>query len=732
MSGEFNEFKRLSPFIQEYIYGKNWNQLKEVQAKAITAVFDSDKHILISAGTASGKTEAAFFPVLSQIEDDPSNSVAILYIAPLKALINDQFQRLDDLLKEADIKVWRWHGDVSAEKKKQLTRNPSGILQITPESLEALMVRKSGEIVNLFRDLRYIVIDEVHSFMGTDRGGQLLCQITKIERFAKCTPRRIGLSATIGDIEVAADWMCLGSVKDCIIIEDKNTKKNLRVGVDWYTIENDKKDDTDDETESKEEMSYNKAIYNRCKNSKSIIFTNSRGDAETVIADMKRIARILHEPDIFHVHHGSISKTLREEAEFAMREQEDAAVTSATLTLELGIDIGDLERVLQIGAPYSCSSFLQRIGRSGRRTGLSEMYFTCLEKRGLTGDTLMKEIPWELLQIIAIIELTKDKWMEPINNRPMPFSLLYHQTMSMLVSMGEMSVPQLARNALTLPPFSAISKEDYLTLLRHLIRIEHLQKTEENTLIIGLKAEPFVNHFSFYSVFADEIIYKVIFEGKEIGTVNTVPPENISFCLAGKYWIATEIDLQNKVVFVKRAKRSMQNLWMGGGGEIHTRIIRKMKQVLLEDVQYTYLSGNAKKRLEEARMLVKDCAFMSNLISRYGENTLIFAPWVGSKGMRTFEAVFKTSEFFQGFAPIPPLFYGVSAKGKLSSIDAFENATLREFNKINSEEELMGTIDDKPLVIDKYDEFLPAELLKKQYIYNMLDIGEIQHFALEK
>ena len=210
-------FSRYAPFIQDFIYQNRWENLRAVQVAAGDAIFNTTQNVLLCASTASGKTEAAFFPILTQFMEDPPSSVGCLYIAPLKALINDQFIRLNDLCREAQIPVWHWHGDVSASHKKKLMKAPSGILQITPESLEALLLHKHSAIASLFGDLRYVVIDEVHSLMRGDRGGQTLCCIERLSRLAGVNPRRIGLSATIGDPELTGRYLSAGTGRNCII-----------------------------------------------------------------------------------------------------------------------------------------------------------------------------------------------------------------------------------------------------------------------------------------------------------------------------------------------------------------------------------------------------------------------------------------------------------------------------------------------------------------------------------
>jgi ATP-dependent Lhr-like helicase len=206
-----SSYDRLAPFIQEYIYSQGWADLRPVQLEACRVIFETDAHLLIAAGTASGKTEAAFWPVLTLLHDDPPTSIGAIYIGPIKALINDQFDRLSDLLKQADIPVSAWHGDIAQSRKKQVLRQPRGILQITPESLESLLINKSTELDRLFGDLRFIIIDEIHAFIGSDRGAQILCQLSRLAQITQNQPRRIGLSATLGDYGMAEDWLRSGT-----------------------------------------------------------------------------------------------------------------------------------------------------------------------------------------------------------------------------------------------------------------------------------------------------------------------------------------------------------------------------------------------------------------------------------------------------------------------------------------------------------------------------------------
>lgn len=229
-----NAFDRYTPFIQDFIYSHDWESLRSIQVAAADAIFNTQDNVLLTASTASGKTEAAFFPILTEFWENPPASVGALYIGPLKALINDQFVRLNDLCEEADIPVWHWHGDVSQSHKAKLIKKPSGILQITPESLEALLIHKHMAIPRMFCDLRYVVIDEVHSLMRGDRGGQTLCLIERLSRMAGVQPRRIGLSATIGDPERTGAFLSQGTGRDCVIPRFEEPRRVWRISMEHF------------------------------------------------------------------------------------------------------------------------------------------------------------------------------------------------------------------------------------------------------------------------------------------------------------------------------------------------------------------------------------------------------------------------------------------------------------------------------------------------------------------
>lgn len=719
-------FNRLAPFLQDYIYNRGWTELRQVQIEACRVIFDTNAHLLLATGTASGKTEAAFLPILTLLHENPSTSISVLYISPIKALINDQFERLNDLLKQTHTEVWAWHGDISQSRKRRLLKNPQGILQITPESLESLLINQHHELPNLFQDLRFIVIDELHAFMESERGGQILCQLSRLSPFAQHPTRRIGLSATLGDYSLAKKWLQSGTQTPVISPNTETKQRTVRLAVEHFFIPSQQEDEA--QKKALEPTPYHRYIFNNSKGKKCLIFTNNRSETESIIAHLRHIAKTENLPDIYHVHHGSISAPLREDAEAAMR-QDSPAVTAATLTLELGIDIGQLERVLQINAPFSVASFLQRLGRTGRRGSPADMRFVCTETELTSKDSFPEQIPWQLLQSIAIIQLyLEERWIEPIPSPSYPFSLLYHQTMSILASKGELSPSTLAKEVLTLPIFSHISQTDFKQLLQYLIGIEHLQRTEKGGLILGVVGEKIASSFRFYAVFADSVEYSVKGETGAIGSISILPAVGQQFSLAGRTWEVLEIDGKRRSIFVKPIEGIARISWRGRSkGKIHSKVLQKMRQVLREEVEYSYLLKGSQERLKQMRQFAKQERLgQRNIVSLDEGNCCIF-PWLGTVEYDTLERLihFCVREVMdirkvQAVSP----YYFLLGLGKTVSVKDLEQHLISFCNKGLTNEDIIASMEAPRL--QKYDEFIPNNLLRKAFATDCLDMESLE------
>lgn len=733
-----NIFNRYAPFIQEFIYQNHWESLRAIQVAAGDAIFNTEENVLLTASTASGKTEAAFFPILTEFYENPPCSVGALYIGPLKALINDQFLRLNDLCEQARIPVWHWHGDVPQSHKNKLLKNPSGILQITPESLEALLLHKHAAIARLFGDLRYIVIDEVHSLLRGDRGGQTLCLIERLSRMAGVNPRRIGLSATIGDPKGTGEFLASGTGRGTIIPQIEQKGVRWRLSMEHFYVQGpqsaqDKQVEnalpvldaaTDRAPESADPgIGY---IFEHTRGKKCLVFVNSREECEAVTTTLRQYCEARHEPDRFLIHHGNLSASYRETAEAVMKDDGQFQTTVTTATLELGIDIGRLERAFQIDAPFTVSSFLQRMGRTGRRDLPPEMWFVMREEQPEARAMLPTTVPWKLLQGIALVQLyLEERWVEPPKLDRLPFSLLYHQTMSTLASCGELSPAALAARVLPLSYFHRITQEDYRLLLRHLIEIDHIQRTEEGGLIVGLAGERIVNSFKFYAVFQENEEYTVRCGSQEIGTIVKPPPAGEKIALAGHVWVVEEVDHKRHLIYCEQVKGKVPAYFGECPGDIHTKVLERMRRVLQEDRLYPYLMKNAVARLEQARRTALNSGVVRDPLICLGGDMWCLFPWLGTYAFLALERFLKLRCGEQlglsGLDSSRPYFIQFKMK-----------ADRRTFFHVLSEAEKQP-LDPMELVypnevplFEKYDEFLPEELVKKGFAYGILGIDEMK------
>lgn len=664
----------------------------------------------------------------------------MLYIAPLKALINDQYERLTELCQDVDIPIWRWHGDVSQSQKRKMLKHPSGVLQITPESLESFMINKHMDIPHLFSGLKYIVIDELHSFLRSDRGGQTFCLIERLSKLANVNPRRIGLSATIGNLEVAGKFLGAGSNRKTNAPKVQNAPQIWHLSMEHF-YKTDPQASSDDFDPNYVEPKTDKApeladpgmgyIFEHTRGKKCLVFTNSREECEAVCQGLRGYCSYNHEPDRFMIHHGNLSTALRETAEAAMKDEDVYMTTCATATLELGIDIGKLESAFQIDAPFTVSGFLQRMGRTGRRDNPPEMHFVMREEHPESRAMLPELMPWSLLQGIALVQLyAEQKWVEPPEPNRLPYSLLYHQTMSTLASSGEMTPAELASRVLTLSYFHNVSQEDYRILLKYLLKTGHIEWTENGGLIVGLAGERVVNNFKFYAIFQENEEFSVHTGSEELGTIVKPPPVGDKIAIAGRVWVVEDIDIKRHQVYCHEVDGRIPAYFGDVPGDIQPEILQRMKKILNEKTMYPYLMQNAKARLTQTR----DTASAANLLKKnlinLGGNMWCLFPWTGTYAFLALERLIRIK------------------CGKKLNIRSFNSSRpyFMYFSMDASEEEVWRILgeeaakDFEPLDlvysnevpgIDKYDQYLPKELLRKEFAYSILDVNEMKHCVKE-
>lgn len=571
-------FDLLSEPIRKFIRDKGWEQLRPIQTAAIAKILASDDNFILASRTASGKTEAAFLPILSKVNFNDSG-VQVLYISPLIALINDQFYRVEELCKNLDVTVTKWHGEANKTLKERLIKKPNGIVLITPESLEAMFVNKPYNVKQLFSNLKYVVIDEIHSFIGTDRGIQLKSILSRLQNVNSKTYSTVGLSATIGDYDEAKKFT--GDELKTKVLLDR-TAKEINAIFKYFKSKN---------TDLPLELL--KDLYIETKDNKVLIFPNSRGRAEEVAVKLRKISDIVKGHPNYFSHHSSVDREVREYVEyFAKNNNRQSFCISCTSTLELGIDIGTVDEVVQIDATHSISSLIQRVGRSGRKEGeSSNLYLYATNK-------------WSLLQSIACWLLYKEGFIEPPQKNEKPYDILVHQALSITKGYSGIRLTELINQLKENAAFKQIELSEIDEILKHLIEIDFLEKLQHE-VIIGVEGEKVVNSRDFYSVFKTEENFKVVNAGNTIGEIPFSPQiiEDENILLSAKIWKIKFVDHKAKKIEVIPTKDGKKPMFFGGGATIHQRIREKMFEVLYSKTDYNFLDQPS---CDETEILRKD------------------------------------------------------------------------------------------------------------------------------
>ena len=738
-------FDLLAPVLQEFIYSQGWDELRGIQEKAIVSILTTDDNLLLAAGTASGKTEAAFLPVVTHIIKNPPDSAAVLYISPLKALINDQYKRVSKMLEGAKIRVTPWHGDAPESGKRRVIKSPAGVIQTTPESLENLITHKPIDAARVFANLRFIILDEVHAFMGSPRGVQLLSLLERLARLTGNNARRIGLSATVGDTDAAKVWLASGTGRGTYMPEAGDKARRVRVSMQRYEqpVSEDEEGEPEDPSglDALPDALLND-LYKLTLGRKSLLFARSRGRVEQVIACLKSMAKECGSPDIYRVHHGSISKGLREDTEYRMKSTDEPIVTGATLTLELGIDIGALDQVVHLGSPLSASSLTQRLGRCGRKGQPSYLSFLTWER--VSESRLHANAPpsvfdfdWQLLRSIAITNLTLSKWVEPPRPPTLPYAILAHQTIAHVLQNQQVTPAALARFMLTLTPFRHITQDDFRILLRSLLEKRVLDRTEDGGLILGIGADKLASAYTFSSVFEEAEAFSVMNNGQLIGTVTENYKTGMLIALAGMVWKCVRVNAAAKEIIVEPAEGVGNARWSGGSGpDTHDMVQQRMKHELECEFEnnelYPYLGPGAARRFEKMRADARKLRITKGEIIPVGGNAYAWFPWVGTRKLRALRLIlaeygvsvrFMPNEFDNAFV----LVYYNESRDELvrlirSVVGRQADGGADDDDNIDETDRNRITLFEEHQVEMKYNDLVPMELLHKQYKADALDM----------
>jgi len=569
-----SNFDRLHPALQHHIVNSlGWRELRPFQEAVIPRILDG-KHLIVLAPTAGGKTEAAFFPVMSRVLSEGWTGLSVLYICPIKALLNNLDLRLQRYCTLLGRRSALWHGDIKSSARKQILREAPDCLLTTPESLEVMLVSPNVDARSLFANLRVVIVDEIHAFAGDDRGWHLLSVLERISRLAGRELQRIGLSATVGNPETLVDWLagsCAGP-RDVLLPQEAGSGK-ADVQLDFVgSLEN-----------------AATVISRLHRGEKRLVFVDSRARAEELGAELRQLQVTTF------VTHSSLSQEQRHQAEEAFASRDDCVIV-ATSVLELGIDVGDLDRVIQIDSPPTVSSFLQRMGRTGRRAGaLRNCLFLATKDE-------------TLVQAAGLIDLWAENYVEPIQPPPLPLHVLSQQLMALTLQESGIGRTDWLEWVHGVPGFANIPPDQVPRLVAWMLEREILWD-EAGILAMGREGEETYgrrNFLELFSVFMSPPLFSILHGRQELGYVDEMTflgkhegPR--ALLLGGRSWKVNHIDWQRRIAYVEATDVTGRSRWKGEGRGLGFRLSQAIKRILATNEPSGHWSRRATERMGQIR-----------------------------------------------------------------------------------------------------------------------------------
>ena len=624
-----SSFGLLDTKVQQWVWRQGWASLRDIQENSIPPILRCDSDVIVSAATAGGKTEAVFLPVLTNIlQNKKKDGFQVLYISPLKSLINDQYRRLDDMTQEMCLNITPWHGDISSKKKIKSLDNPNGVLIITPESLESLLIHHHEKLKNAFCNLMYVVIDELHAFIPTERGKQLQSLMSRIEYVIGKHVPRIAMSATFSDYDSVKTFLRQDNSMPCVIPRQGKSNHEVKVLIKEYTYGYNEKTIVDGIIANE--------LFIRLRGSNNLVFTNSRRECEQFSNLLNSICDAENIPNEFRIHHGSISKEKRIQVEHELQEGIMPITAICTATLELGVDIGKVKSIAQIDTANSVSGLRQRLGRSGRRDEASILRIYSSDYNGYNA-RLLDKLRSHLIQNIAAIELLKQHQYEKTNIKGIHLSTLIQQILSIIAEYGSFYPKDGWSLLCRKGAFDNVSVSLFLLLLKDLGEKDVIRQTDNGQIIIGAIGEEILSDKEFYATFTTYPELDIINSqtGENIGSILDFIAIGHCIIFGGRKWVVTEIDNKAGKAYVIPSEFGALPIFLSKGVDIDGIIAQKMKEVYLSKDNYPYLDNktDAIKSLEDARAFFHASNIDKTFI-KYDNEKLVFT-WAGAKINRT-------------------------------------------------------------------------------------------------
>ncbi len=740
MTKKNSAFSLFHPKVKEWIYKKGWSDLTDAQISSAFAVIKDRASLVISAPTASGKTEAAFLPLVSQlISREKGSKKYIFYISPLKALINDQWQRLDTLCKTNRIDVIPWHGDISPSIKRRIGAAETAIVLITPESMEAMLINRSELAKILSPHIEAFVIDEFHAFVGQSRGDQLISLIERFTELSGKTIRRIALSATIGDKSAIASALHPKNPSQIQHIDSSQQGQTIKLRVRGFEppilslceVNTDKANKLDEtELRRREFTTYVASELFKYQNKTNLVFPNSRRMVEDIADEGNQLCSQKHMDRRFFAHHGFLSKEIREDIEMSARKGDKMMTICCTSTLELGIDLGSVDTVFQITAPSNVSTLRQRLGRSGRRgTPPALRTYICqanLEKiESSEQDSYLRE---ELVRAIACLELIAENWYEPPDNVGISPSIAAHQILSLLAQMGGIHIAKIWLFFESTKAYR-LSKDGFKNILHYLGKKGLIIQLSNGQITLSERGEGLTHSKDFYTVFCTPEEWSISTKGRIIARLPLSAERiNLQDCLllAGKRWsIAGINDEAKSVTVVPDRRKGSTPTSHSDVSPIHTRIRQKMKEIYCSDNYPMYLDEKAKFLLRQGRSNFHELGLDKSNLCIQAISQISWFPWVGT---RTMTGLMLLIESFSGNSP-------TLNKGSLSLTCSREDlkktcAAISSFSAEDIKHRLIKYFTKNRPGMFKSDDskkwiwLIPDEIAGEEFIDDRVDISE--------
>lgn len=713
--------ERLHRGVVHWLFDRGWGELRPIQLAALEAFQDCEDDLILTARTAGGKTEAAFLPVISSIAGDASGGVRALYVGPLRALINDQFRRLEELCGHLDVPVHRWHGEVGAAARRRLLDDPGGILLITPESIESLFLNRPQHVARLFARLDCCVIDELHVFPGVERGQHLRSLLSRLEAVRGRRVRRIGLSATLARPDEAAAWLRSEAPDTVRVLSSNERGSELRTKVHAYRFpaepESDAPAQSGDPVPTPSRLVSD--LLEHHATGTSLVFANSRRVVEESASEARALfAARRWDSDRIRVHHGSVGRLLREETEQALQSGGDQ-VCFCTSTLELGIDLGDVQAVAHIGAPHSAASAAQRLGRSGRRADAPTVFRQYVRLAPAGDDVDESSLAFPLLRAVALVECYLDGWVEPTRMDRYHLSTLLHQILCTIAQHSGCTPPRLFELLCNRGNFHWISEATFARLLRSAGAHGLLSQMDDGTLLLGAEGERWVESREIYAVFQTPEDWRVDHGGTTIGSIpltNVLMPDD-KLLLAGRPWRVVGADAKERILSVVPGREGRPALYGGDPADVHPEVLRRMRGLLRADAPVPdFCDAPARSLIEEARR--RFAQHVEGRTLSAGPSSTLLWTWAGTAVDRTLAA------FFRMALPGVGTDYGSATVELECSPERVREGAGVLARMQDPRRELVRFLARGPdlLQTEKFDAYLPAEDLAIQHAHDRFDV----------